>query len=52
MLPSSAFIGDFPVREAKQLAVFNSIGLVYDAAGLAGKWRVWSGVRHGSTVRL
>ena len=52
MLPSSALIGDFPVREAEQLAVLNSIGLVDDAAGLAGEWRVWSGICHGSTVRL
>ena len=52
MLPTSAFVGYFPVREAKQLAVLNSIGLVDDAAGFAGERRVWGGVRHGTTVRL
>ena len=33
MLPMHAFVGDFPMLEGKELAVFNSIGLVDDAAG-------------------
>jgi hypothetical protein len=32
-----AFISDIPMFETKQLAIFNSIGLVNDAAGFAGE---------------
>jgi hypothetical protein len=46
-----AFVGDFPMFEAENLAIFNSIGFLNDAAGFAGEGRVWSGVRHVLTVR-
>jgi hypothetical protein len=32
-----ALIGDMPMSEAQKFAVFNSIGLVNDAAGFAGE---------------
>ena len=51
MLPVRALVRDFPMREIKKLAVFNAVGLVDDTAGFAGKGRVWSGVRHVTTVR-
>ena len=51
MLPVRALVRDFPMREVKKLAVFNSIGLVDDAAGFADKGRVWGRVRHAPTVR-
>ena len=51
MLPVCALVRDFPMREVKKLAVFNSIGFINDSAGFAGKGRVWSGVRHVLTVR-
>ena len=47
-----ALVRDFPMREIKKLAVFNSVGLVNDAAGFAGKGRVWGRVGHAPTVRL
>jgi len=52
MLPVHTLVRNFPMRKVKKLAVFNSIGLVDDAAGFAGKGRVWSGAGHDSTVRL
>ena len=52
MLPVHALVRNFPMREVKKFAVFNSIGLIDDSAGFAGKRRVWSGIRHGSTVCL
>ena len=42
---------NFPVRKVEELAVFNSVGLVDDAAGFAGEMGVWSGVGHAPTVR-
>ena len=51
MLPVRALVRDFPMREIKKLAVFNAVGLVNDTAGFAGEGRVWSGVRHVTTVR-
>jgi hypothetical protein len=47
-----AFVGDFPMFEAENLAIFNSIGFLNDAAGFASERRVWSGIGHESTVRL
>jgi hypothetical protein len=38
--------------EAENLAIFNSIGFLNDAAGFASERRVWSGIGHESTVRL
>jgi hypothetical protein len=32
-----AFVGDLPMFEAKQLAIFNTIGLVNNAAGFASE---------------
>jgi hypothetical protein len=32
-----AFVGDLPMFEAEQLAVFNTIGLVNNAAGFASE---------------
>ena len=52
MLPVRALVRDFPMREIKKLAVFNSVGLVDDAAGFAGEGRVWGRVGHAPTVRL
>ena len=52
MLPVHALVCDFPMCEVEKLAVFNSIGLVDDAAGFAGKGRVWGRVGHAPTVRL
>jgi len=37
MLPVRALVRDFPMREVKKLAVFNSIGFINDSAGFAGK---------------
>jgi hypothetical protein len=50
MLPMSSFVDDFPMSEAEKFAIFNSIGLVDDATGFAGEWRVGIGTSHGSTV--
>jgi hypothetical protein len=52
MLPMHTFVGDFPMFEAENLAIFNSIGFLNDAAGFAGEWRVRSGIGHEPTVRL
>ena len=37
-------IRDFPMGKAEKLAIFNSVGFVNDAAGFAGKGRVWGRV--------
>ena len=47
-----ALVRNFPMREVEKLAVFNAVGLVDDAAGFAGKGRVWVRVRHAPTVCL
>ena len=52
MFPMHAFVGDFPMFEAENLAIFNSIGFLNDAAGFAGERRVSRGIGHESTVRL
>ncbi len=44
-------VRNFPMRKTEQLAVFNSVGLVDDAAGFAGERGMWSGVCHTPTVR-
>lgn len=51
MLLVHALVRNFPMREVKEFAVLNSVGLVNDAAGFAGEGRVWCGVRHVTTVR-
>ena len=52
MLPVHALVCNFPMCEVEKLAVFNSVGLVDDATGFAGKGRVWVRVGHAPTVRL
>ena len=37
MLPVHALVCHFPIREIKESAVFNAVGLVDDSAGFAGK---------------
>ena len=51
VLPMHSLVCNFPVRKVEELAVFNSVGLVDDAAGFAGEMGVWSGIRHAPTVR-
>ena len=52
MLPVHSLVCNFPIREIKESAVFNAVGLVDDAAGFTSKGRVWGRVRHAPTVRL